>query len=138
METERRWWLWKVPEGAKFIGRSGLPRRDAKEKASGKAVYCSDISLPGMVYAKHLNSPFAHAKIKKLDTSKAEKLPGVVAVIRWDNPEFRDKWPRFGSITPCPNFLPIISDTAYFYGQPVGAIVVAESEEVCDEALTLI
>ncbi|MDW8023400.1 MAG: xanthine dehydrogenase family protein molybdopterin-binding subunit, partial [Nitrososphaerota archaeon] len=138
METERRWWLWKVPEGAKCIGRRGLPRKDAKEKASGKAVYCSDMSLPGMVYAKHLNSPFAHARIKKMDTSKVEKLPGVVAVIRWDDPEFKDKWPRFGSITPCPNFLPIISDTAYFYGQPVGAIVVAESEETCDKALRLL
>jgi xanthine dehydrogenase molybdenum-binding subunit len=136
--VDERFWLWKPPEDAKYIGRRGIPRKDAKEKASGKAVYCKDLQIPGMVYAKHLNSPFAHARIKSMDTSKAEKLPGIISIIRWDDPDFKDKWPRYGGVDPCPIFLPWLSDTAYFYGQPVGVIVVAENEETCDEALKLI
>ncbi|MEM2521913.1 MAG: hypothetical protein QXW82_02015, partial [Candidatus Bathyarchaeia archaeon] len=91
MIEEKRWWLWRIPEGAKYIGKRGIPRKDAREKASGRAVYCRDIYLPRMVYAKPLNSPFANAKIKNMDTSRAEKLPGVITILKWDDPVI--KWP---------------------------------------------
>ena len=57
------------------------PKIDAIERASGKAAYTGDIQLPGMLYARVLRSPHAHARIRKIDTSKAAALPGVKAVI---------------------------------------------------------
>ncbi len=134
---EKRWWLWQVPEKAKYIGKRGLPRKDARDKASGRALYCRDICLPGMVYAKSLNSPFTHAKIKSMDTSRAEKLPGVLYVLRWDDPEI--KWPPAPTSSMRPRLLaPYLSPMAEFYGTAVGAIVVAEDEETCDEALKIL
>jgi 4-hydroxybenzoyl-CoA reductase subunit alpha len=56
-------------------------RIDTPDKATGKAVFVDDITLPGMLYGALLQSPHAHAKILSIDTSEAEKLPGVKAVI---------------------------------------------------------
>jgi len=69
-----------VSDVLKVIGR-GVPRVTGTLEASGAAKYAPDIELPGMLYAKILRSPYAHAVIKKIDTSKAERLPGVVAVV---------------------------------------------------------
>ncbi len=57
------------------------PRVDAHDKVTGKAKYTDDLTLPGMLYGAILHSPQAHAKILNIDTSAAEKLPGVLAVI---------------------------------------------------------
>ncbi len=57
------------------------PRLDAPAKATGQAKYADDLQMPGMLYAAILQSPVAHAKILNIDTSKAEKLPGVRAVV---------------------------------------------------------
>ena len=57
------------------------PRIDAYERVTGQAQYTGDIQLPGMLYARVLRSPHPHAKIVGIDTSKAEKLPGVKTVI---------------------------------------------------------
>jgi len=64
----------------KWIGQP-LPRIDAGEKVRGQAVFAADIKLPGMLVGKLLLSPHAHAEIMAIDTTKAEKLPGVRAVI---------------------------------------------------------
>ncbi len=56
-------------------------RLDAPDKATGKAVYVDDLASPGMLYGALLQSPHAHARILSIDTSKAESLPGVKAVI---------------------------------------------------------
>jgi xanthine dehydrogenase molybdenum-binding subunit len=67
-----------------------IPRPDAPDKAAGKALYIHDLQRPGMLYGKIKFSEHAHAKILHIDTSKAEKLPGVKAVITADNtPELR-------------------------------------------------
>jgi xanthine dehydrogenase molybdenum-binding subunit len=58
-----------------------VPRVDALDKVTGRARYTSDMKLPGMLYGAFLRSPHAHARIKHIDTSKAEALPGVKAVI---------------------------------------------------------
>jgi 4-hydroxybenzoyl-CoA reductase alpha subunit len=58
-----------------------LPRTDGLAKVTGRAVYTDDITLPGMLVGRLLTSPHAHARIRSIDTSKAEKLPGVKAVI---------------------------------------------------------
>lgn len=62
------------------VGKSVI-RLDALEKVTGEAKYCTDIDIPGMLYGKVLRSPSAHAKIISIDTSRAEKLPGVRVVI---------------------------------------------------------
>jgi len=62
------------------IGRN-FPRVDAYERVTGKATYTRDIKLPGMLYARILRSTVPHAMIRRIDTSKAEALPGVRAVI---------------------------------------------------------
>ena len=58
-----------------------IPKMDAEEKVAGKAIYIHDLKIPGMLYGKILYSSHPHAKIKSIDTSKVEKLPGVKAVL---------------------------------------------------------
>ncbi len=66
------------------VGQS-LDRRDAFDKVTGEAKYSGDMKLPGMLYGKTLHCPYPRARIVKLDTGKAEKLPGVRAVLTKDN-----------------------------------------------------
>ncbi|ATW25852.1 xanthine dehydrogenase family protein molybdopterin-binding subunit [Candidatus Formimonas warabiya] len=63
-----------------YVG-ARLPIRDAALKVSGQLKYTADLFFPGMLYGKLLFSPYAHARIKKIDTSAAEALPGVRAVV---------------------------------------------------------
>ena len=56
-------------------------RHDGVDKVTGRAQYGADISMPRMLYGKILRSPFAHARIKSIDTSMAEKHPGIRAVV---------------------------------------------------------
>ena len=72
-----------------FIGKT-QPRPDGPEKAAGKALYIHDLVRPGMLHGKIKFSDHAHARIKHIDTSRAEKLPGVRAVITaYNTPEIR-------------------------------------------------
>jgi len=64
----------------KYIGVP-LPKVDAYGKVTGRALYADDIMLPRMVYGRLLRSPYAHARILSIDTSRALALPGVLAVI---------------------------------------------------------
>jgi xanthine dehydrogenase molybdenum-binding subunit len=80
-----------APENAvaqyKVIGTRPVAQ-DAVDKSTGRAAYTGDIKLPRMIHGKILRSPHAHARIRSLDTSRAEALPGVFAVVTW-----RDLWP---------------------------------------------
>ncbi len=71
----------------KIIGTRPVAQ-DAVEKATGRAAYTGDIKLPRMIHGKILRSPHAHARILSIDTSRAEALPGVMAVVTW-----KDLWP---------------------------------------------
>ncbi len=129
-------WKWRSPEGSEKI-RKEMTRQDGYERVSGQAVYTRDICLPGMLYAKVLTSPYAHAGIKGMDTEKAAALPGVRDVLRYDDPAISTD-----NVTGCSSAgkyniltLPGISD---FYQHPMGVAVVADSEELCDRALRLI
>src|SRR5512139_1825577 len=98
--VEKQPWLWRPPEGG-YIGKRGLRPKEAPEKVTGRAIYTNDVSLPGMLYAKVYRSPYAHARIKSMDSSKAEALPGVRAVIRYDdqNIDFSDPFkPMLGAM----------------------------------------
>ena len=68
------------------VGRD-VPRIDAYERVTGRATYTRDIQLPGMLYARVLRSPHPHARIRSIDTSAAEALPGVRAVITHETHE---------------------------------------------------
>ena len=70
------------PEKRRLIGTK-VPRVDGPDKATGRAKYTGDIDLPGMLVARVLRSPHAHARIVSIDTSKAEALGGVRAVITY-------------------------------------------------------
>lgn len=135
-------WLWRPPKGTDgYIGKRGLRPKEAPEKVTGKAVYTNDIYLPGILYAKVYRSPYTHARIKSLDSSKAEALPGVWAVIRYDDPDIDLRDPYKTSMRGQMWFWwrdSILPDIADFYGARVGALVVAESQEICDQALKLI
>src|SRR5436305_414335 len=56
-------------------------RPDGVDKVTGRAVYGADVQLPRMAYGKILRSPYAHAEIRRIDTTEAEALPGVLAVM---------------------------------------------------------
>jgi xanthine dehydrogenase molybdenum-binding subunit len=58
-----------------------IPKGDARDKVTGRAIYMHDLKVPGMLYGKILFSKFPHAKIVHIDTSKAEQLVGVRAVL---------------------------------------------------------
>lgn len=76
-------------EKFRFIGNRDVRRLDGREKASGLANYTMDVKLPGMLYMRILTCPFPHAKILRMDTSRAESLPGVRAVLRYDDPDMQ-------------------------------------------------
>src|SRR3972149_1292669 len=112
----------------RFIGKA-TPRMDALEIVTGKARFLTDIKLPGMLYGKVLRSPHAHALIKRIDKSKAEKLPGVQVVLTWEDlPDWKGGTPRN---------TPVLGRKVRFVGDAV-ALVAATSEEIAEEALGLI
>ena len=128
------------------IGRRGIRRLDGYEKASGQAIYTRDVQLPGMLYARVLMSPYAHAKILEMNTGRAEALPGVRALIRYDDVEVKDRMLNGCYIAPewsIPKLMgwalkpvhPVLGDEAWYEGQPLGAVVAADTEDVAIEAL---
>jgi CO/xanthine dehydrogenase Mo-binding subunit len=108
-----------------------IPRPDAPEKVAGRTQYVGDLQLPNMLHARLLRSPHAHARIKRIDTSKAKALPGVRAILTaTDIPTL-----EHGAKTRGHAIMAI--DRAVFAGQPVAAIA-ADELAIADEALDLI
>ena len=108
-----------------------IPKLDAADKVTGRLRYVADVRLPGMLHGKLLRSPYPHARIRKIDTSAAERLPGVMAVITGrDMPQ-----KRFGHLVKDITFLPL--DKVRYIGEPVAAVA-AVDEETAERALDLI
>lgn len=103
----------------------GKPRRkvDGLAKATGAAVYTDDISLPGMLHAKTLRSPHPHARIVSIDTSRAEALEGVHAVITG-----RDLPTRYGVIPWTPDETALAVDRVRFVGDEVAAVAAVDED----------
>lgn len=123
--------------GYHSIGKSE-PKVDAIKLVQGKPAFASDIELRGMLVGKILHSPVAHAKIKRIDTSKARTLEGVAAVLTWkDIP--RVVYSSAGQSDPIPGPLDMFSldSRVRFVGDRV-AFVAAETTAIADEALKLI
>ncbi len=82
---------WPEAEKRQYIGKR-ISRIDGPDKVSGRAKYSYDINRPGMLFGKILRSPYAHAKIVSIDTSAAEKMPGVKAVKIINGKDFELQW----------------------------------------------
>jgi CO/xanthine dehydrogenase Mo-binding subunit len=105
MSTGERYYITDVPPGTpepadqapapwtttEVVGRP-LARIDAYERVSGTAVYTADVILPGMLYAAVLRCPHAHAKVKRIDVAKAQKMPGVAAIVTDTTPGADIPW----------------------------------------------
>jgi CO/xanthine dehydrogenase Mo-binding subunit len=112
----------------KVVGKP-VQRVDAFEKVTGMAKFVADMEMPGMLYAKFLRSPHAHARIVNINVKKAQEHPGVIAVITGQAFPYRmglyvrDK-------------MVLAKDKVRWAGEPVAAVA-AETEEAAEEAIDL-
>jgi CO/xanthine dehydrogenase Mo-binding subunit len=118
-------------EKTKWVGKS-VVRKDGRGKVTGEAKFFSDMALPNMLYAKVARSKYPHAEIRKINTAKAEAVPGVVAVLTHkDVPALNG----FGILIPDQPVL--CSDKVRYLGDAV-AVVAAESLEAAERAAELV
>ena len=112
----------------KYVGHS-VPRVDGVDKVTGKAKFVGDIAVPGMLYGKILRSPYPHARIRAIDATEAEALPGVVAVLTAAD---------IDDLNPIYNGRPIIAmHKVRYVGEPVAAVAALDLA-TAEEALGLI
>ncbi len=112
----------------KYVGHS-VKRVDGIEKVTGAAKYVGDITVPGMLYGKILRSTYPHARIRSIDASQAEALPGVIAVLTAAD---------IADLNPIYNGRPVIAmNKVRYVGEPVAAVA-AEDLATAEEALALI
>ncbi len=125
--------------GNKWIGRRTI-RPDGVDKVTGRAAYAADTTMPGMIWGKVLRSPHPHARIVAIDTSRAEALPGVKAVITAKDVV------HFPVETPVPLGIQdmrwisrnvMAREKALFHGHPVAAVA-ATTEAIAEQACALI
>ncbi len=110
-----------------------LPMMDAAQKVKGAALFTDDLILPGMLFGKILRSPLAHAKILNIDTSKAEKLPGVKGVVT--GREIPDR--QYGIVPMAKDEYALAKDKVRYIGDDVAAVC-AIDPEIAEEAVELI
>ncbi len=111
-------------------------RADYQEKVTGEARFVTDLSVPGMVYARLIRSPHPHARIVAIDTAEAEALDGVLGVFSsavWQ-PDFcvDERWGLYFKDRPL-----IAKDVARYAGEPVAAVI-ARSEAIAEDAIELV
>ena len=97
--------------------------------STGIAKYGIDYVVPGMLHAKFLRSPYANARVVSVDTTKAKLIPGVVDIVTWEDADIKNLSSGRGAAQP---FLDNLADQE---GAEVAVIVVAENEDICEEAL---
>jgi CO/xanthine dehydrogenase Mo-binding subunit len=125
-------------ESFRVVGKPHLPGVLSWDQATGKAKFGSDYVVPNMLHAKFLRCPHANARIKSIDTKKAKAIPGVVEIFTSKDLQsgggggggFGGGMGGFGG-----GGGGSISDSADQEAAEVGAIVLAESEDICEEAL---
>ena len=98
------------------------PVVDARDKVTGKAVYVTDVTMQGMLLGKALRSPYPHAKILSVDTSRAKNVPGVVSVITGKE-VVQNKW---GPVTKDEYLLAV--DRVRFCGDEVAAVAAVDED----------
>ena len=114
-------------EDLKYVGQN-VPRVDGIEKVTGKAKFLADLVIPGMLHGKILRSPYPHARVVSIDTSKAAG-PGVAAIITAAD---------IADLNPIYNGRPVIAiEKVRYVGEPVAAVA-ASVREIAEEAAALI
>ena len=116
--------------GYRIFGKS-IPKRDSMDKVLGAARYADDLEFPGMLYAKLLRSKHPHAKVLRVDTSRAESLPGIRAVITAEDVPLNAYGYNFK------DQVVFAQDKVRYMGDPIAAVA-AENEEIAEEALEFI
>jgi CO/xanthine dehydrogenase Mo-binding subunit len=106
------------PQGPRDVVGQPAPRQDGHQRARGQAQYTADLQLPGMLHAAVLRSPLAHARVKKIDLSRALELPGVLGAIG-------------------PDDCHVLQTEPGFHGAPIAAVA-ADSYSRAREALALV
>ena len=140
------------------VGKPNVPGQLSYALATGKAKYGIDYAVDNMLFAKFLRSPYANATVKSVDVSKAKLIPGVVEVLTWEDPDIQNLGRGGGmggaarpKAAPAAGNPPAqgaggmmgpggppaayLSNTANMEDEEVAVIVVAETEDLCDEAL---
>jgi CO/xanthine dehydrogenase Mo-binding subunit len=118
------------PTSLRIVGHN-VPRLDGPEKVTGQARYIADIKLPGMLEARVLRSPYPHARVVHVDTEKARRVPGVVAVVTGEDTAKR-KWGSFQK-----DQYVLAVDKVRYIGDEVAAVAALHAE-AAEEALQLI
>jgi aerobic carbon-monoxide dehydrogenase large subunit len=125
----------------KYLGQR-ITRNEDPRLLIGSAQFTDDIELPGMLHAAFLRSDYAHARLKKIDVTKARQRPGVVAVYTAE--DFGDYWhvgplqvpPPLaisGAVFHAKGLPPIVKDKVRFSGEPL-AVIIAESRYIAEDA----
>jgi len=117
---------------------SAIRRREDPRLVTGQAKYTDDFVLPGMVYMAVVRSPYAHARIKRIDTTKAAAMPGVLGV--FTGQQMKDAgfgpipcaWVVPGSDTKTPPYPPIAIDTVRYVGNAVAMLVASDRYQARD------
>jgi CO/xanthine dehydrogenase Mo-binding subunit len=104
------------------LGKS-VPRVDAVEKATGNAKYATDMVRPGMLFGKFVGSQYPHARILNIDTSKAERLPGVKAVVTQADVPTDEKL--------------FATEKVFYSGEPIAAVA-AIDPDIAEEAVAMV
>jgi CO/xanthine dehydrogenase Mo-binding subunit len=121
----------------KVVGKPNLPGVLSWAQATGVAKFGIDYVVPGMLEARFLRSPYANARIKSVDSTKARAIPGVVDIVTWEDEDMKSLGGGgiggFGMGAGAgQGFLSNLADQE---GAEVGVIVVAENADICEEAL---
>ena len=119
----------------KVVG-ARIPRYDGVAHVTGRTTYVDDVRVPGTLWVKALRSPHHHAGITRLDTQAAEEIPGVHAVITWQDVPLLE----YGHLSALgiPADEPLLAkDEVRYKGQPI-ALVAADDEEIAAEAVSRI
>jgi CO/xanthine dehydrogenase Mo-binding subunit len=116
----------------RVVGKPNLPGKLSYAQATGIAKFGIDYVVPDMLHAKFLRSPYANARVISVDTAKAREIPGVVDILTWEDEDIKNLSSGGGFMGPPQPFLDNLADQE---GAEVGVIVVAENEDICEEAL---
>src|SRR5437870_1258008 len=119
---------------------SAIKRREDPRLVTGQAKYTDDFALPGIVYMSVVRSPYAHARIRRIDTKKAAAMPGVVGVFTGQQMKEAGfgpipcAWVVPGSDTKTPAYPPIAIDTVRYVGNAVAIVIASDRYQARDAA----
>jgi len=125
-------WQGYAPQNLNVVGKPMPPLAEvAMPRFLGKAEYATRVVFPNMLHMKILTSPHPRARIQRIDTSRAEKMPGVARILTYR--DFEDQKPIFGTMGP---FI-LLTRELGFFGE-VLAVVAADTEDLAEDALEAI